>query len=751
MKQEGSSWRCCARTILLVMGVLVAARIISGLLITTVLRVPPGWNQVLLEAACLAALAAPYLCWRSRGERCRLESAETEVRCQAQSQAALYDIAHISFGDLAREDFLGRVIDRLLGVEWLGLEPRAAIFLADREQRSLALRAYRGYEQAQDLCTQIAFGECFCGRAAAGRKVESGGCEDADHARRCPRAGAHCHCAIPIFTGELCLGVLQVQWKPGRFRNGREVQFLQAAAGLIAGILARRAAEEDRRRLATAIEQASESVIITDPRGTIQYVNPGFTRLSGYSRAESLGQTPRLLRSGRHGPELYEALWRTIGGGSIWEGRLTDKKKDGTLFESDLSITPVKDLGGRIINFVAVSRDITALSAMEDQVRRAQKMQAVGLLAGGIAHDFNNVLTTIVGYNYFILEGLETGHPLRSFSLEIRRSAELAGSLTHQLLALGRHQVLQPQVMDANSVILSLGRMLKRLVGENIEVELDTHPALWPVKMDSGQLEQVVLNLVINARDAMPNGGRLVLATRNLTAHDDHRTDPAIVLPPGQYVCLEVSDTGSGIDESVRAHLFEPFFTTKGPGRGTGLGLATIMGIVKQYGGHIAVQSARGRGTAFRIYLSRVAGGVQAMVPGTASKAAKGGHETVLIVEDNDALRAIIRKALREKGYRVFSARNSQDALALCGRLKERIDLLLADVVLPDLDGPELAKRLLEQRSGLKVAFMSGYPAGMASQLVQLQDAAHIDKPFSPEQLLGFVRRALDAAQIEMI
>ncbi len=751
MRQEGTSWCRCARTASLFVGILVAAHLLSGILVTTVLRVPSGWGEALLEAACLAVLAAPYLCWRSRGERCRRESAETEVRHQAQSQAALYDIAHISFGDLAREDFLGKVLDRLLGVEWLDLEPRAAIFLADREQRFLSLRAYRGYERAQDLCTQIAFGECFCGRAAAGLKVEAGGSADADHMHRCPCAGSHSHYSIPIFTGERCLGVLQVQPKPDRARDGSEVRFLQAAAGLVAGILARRAAEEDRRRLATAIEQASESVIITDPRGVIQYVNPGFTRLSGYSREESLGQTPRLLRSGRHGPEFYEALWRTISSGSLWEGRLTDKKKDGTLFESDLTITPVKDLDGRIINYVAVSRDITALSAMEEQVRRAQKMQAVGLLAGGIAHDFNNVLTTIVGYNYFILEGLETGHPLRSFSLEIRRSAELAGSLTHQLLALGRHQVLQPQVMDANSVILSLGRMLRRLVGENIEVELDTHPALWPIRMDSGQLEQVVLNLVINARDAMPNGGHLSLATKNITAHEDHRCDPAIVLPPGQYVCLAVSDTGSGIDDSVRAHLFEPFFTTKGPGRGTGLGLATIMGIVKQYGGHIAVQSARGRGTAFRVYLPRVAGGVQAMVPGTVSKAAKGGHETILIVEDNDALRAIIRKALREKGYRVFSARSSQDALALCGRLKERIDLLLADVVLPDLDGPELAKRLLEHRPGLKVAFMSGYPAGMAGQISQLQDAAHIDKPFSPEQLLGFVRRALDAAQIEMI
>jgi CheY-like chemotaxis protein len=318
------------------------------------------------------------------------------------------------------------------------------------------------------------------------------------------------------------------------------------------------------------------------------------------------------------------------------------------------------------------------------------------------------------------------------------------------LLALGRHQLVQPRVMDPNSVIMSLAKMLRRLVGEDIDVEMNAHPALWPVQMDGGQLEQVVLNLVVNARDAMPKGGKLTLTTRNLTARKDRSPDPAVSLSPGQYVCLEISDTGMGMDETTRARIFEPFFTTKEPGRGTGLGLATVMGIVKQYRGQISVQSAPGQGSTFRIYIPRAEGGVEALLPGDIPKSSKGGHETILVVEDNDALRAIVKKALREKGYRIFSSRNSEDALAMCGRLKECIDLLLTDVVLPDVEGPELAKRLLESRPALRVIFMSGYPGGALGQLFLSRDTVHIEKPFSPEQLLATVRRTLDAAQVEM-
>ena len=736
--------------LLRIIGVICLAELGTGFILDRLLHMPPGWGRLLLAVAIGTACASPYLCAINRAEFRRRMEAEDEVRRHAESQAALYKIARLSFMDMPLEDILGAVLDCLISVRWLGLEPYGAVFLTDDRDRHLALRAYRGDDPGQDACTRVAFGQCICGRAAEKGNVEFGSSEDAEHRHRQPGVGAHCHYAVPIMMGERCLGVAQLQMRAGQARSERAVQFLKAAGDLVAVILARRNAEGELHRLDTAIEQAAEAVIITDPDGSIRYVNPAFTRLTGYSREEALGQTPRLLKSGRHGSELYATLWRTITSGNVWDGRLTDKRKDGAFYEADITITPVKDDSGGIINFVEVCRDVTVVTALEEKLRHSQKMEAVGLLAGGIAHDFNNVLTTIVGYNYFILEGLEAGSPLRTFSLEIRRSAEVAGSLTHQLLALGRHQIVQPRVMDPNSVIMALAKMLQRLVGEDIEVELKAHPALWPVKMDSGQLEQVVLNLVINARDAMPKGGRIVLATKNLTARKDHSPDSVLSLPPGHYFCLEIRDTGLGMDEATRARIFEPFFTTKEPGRGTGLGLSTVMGITKQYRGHISVESAPGKGSTFRVYIPRADGGVEALLPGAVSKTSKGGHETILVVDDNDALRAIIKKALREKGYRVFSARSSEEALSQCRRLKERIDLLLSDVVLPDFSGPELAKRLLESRPGLRVVFMSGYPGGAVGNITQAQDTFHIEKPFSPEQMLATVRRALDASQVEM-
>jgi PAS domain S-box-containing protein len=736
--------------VLRIIGVICLAEFVAGVIVDRLLIAPPGWRRALLDVIFVAACAGPYLCVLSRAELRRRMAAEGEVQRQAQSQAALYKIARLSFMDMSLEDVLGGVLDCLFSVNWLGLDQHGAVFLAEAKDHHLYLRAYRGDDPDLDACTRVFFGQCICGRAAEKGNVEFGSSQDAEHQRRFPGASAHCHYAVPIMLGERCLGVLQLQLRAAAARDERAEEFLETAGDLAALILARKNAESELDRLATAIEQVSEAVFITDPDGSIRYVNPAFTALTGYCREDVIGKNPRILKSGRHGPELYEVMWRTISTGRVWDGRLTDKRKDGVLYEADITVTPIKDDSGRIINFAAVCRDVTAVAALEEKLRRSQKMEAVGLLAGGIAHDFNNVLTTIVGYNYFILEGLETGNSLRPYSLEIKRSAELAGSLTHQLLALGSHQVVQPRVMDANSVILSMTKMLRRLVGEDIDVELSAHSALWAVKMDSGQLEQVVLNLAVNARDAMPKGGRLNLSTKNISARKDRSPDPLISLPAGQYVCLEISDSGMGMDEATRARIFEPFFTTKEPGRGTGLGLSTVMGIVKQYRGHISVQSEPGQGSTFRVYIPRAEGGVEAMLPGDIPKSTKGGEETILVVEDNDALRDIIKKALREKGYRVFSARSAEEALAKCCKLKERIDLLLTDVVLPDVEGPELAKRLLESRPALRVVIMSGYPGGAFAKFSAGRDTFHIEKPFSPEQLLATVRRSLDAAQVEM-
>jgi nitrogen-specific signal transduction histidine kinase/ActR/RegA family two-component response regulator len=380
------------------------------------------------------------------------------------------------------------------------------------------------------------------------------------------------------------------------------------------------------------------------------------------------------------------------------------------------------------------------------QFLQAQKMEAVGLLAAGIAHDFNNALTAIIGYNYFLLEGLGKDHPLHECCLEIRRVAEMTAALNHQLLAVGRVPGGQARVLDPNSAVIAMAKMLRRLVGENIKLNVKTDPALWPVKMDNGHMEQIVLNLAVNGRDAMPKGGELFISTKNVTVGQGRGPDRRIGLPPGPYVCLEVRDTGIGMDAAVQERIFEPFFTTKEPGRGTGLGLSTVQSIVKLYQGHISVESEPGRGSTFRVHLPRAEGGAKALLPGVAGKAGKGAGETILVVEDNDSLRDIIKKALSRNGYRVFATANGDSALELCLKIREKLDLLLLDMILPDCDGADLAKRLSEIRPGLKTVCMSGYPGSAPGHVNGLAVGGFLEKPFSPEQLLKAVRRALDAA-----
>jgi signal transduction histidine kinase len=394
------------------------------------------------------------------------------------------------------------------------------------------------------------------------------------------------------------------------------------------------------------------------------------------------------------------------------------------------------------------------LSLQEDKIQltaqflQAQKMEAVGLLAAGIAHDFNNVLTAIIGYNYFLLEGLGKGHPLHECCLEIQRVAETAAAFNHQLLALGRIEGGQARVLEPNSAILTMAKMLRRIVGDNIKLEVKTDPALWPVKMDNGHVEQIVLNLAVNGRDAMPKGGELFLSTKNVMAGPERGPDRRISPPPGAYVCLEIRDTGIGMDAAVQERIFEPFFTTKEPGRGTGLGLSTVRSIVKLYQGHIEVESEPGRGSTFRVYLPRAEGAAQVLPPASAGTAGKGAGETILVVEDHDPLRDIIQKALSREGYQVFAAANGDAALELCRKIRGGPDLLLLDMVLPDCDGTDLAQRLSGIRPDLKTVCMSGYPEGGPGHVCGLAAGGFIEKPFSPEQLIQTVRRALGAARV---
>jgi PAS domain S-box-containing protein len=368
----------------------------------------------------------------------------------------------------------------------------------------------------------------------------------------------------------------------------------------------RRLAEKARDLLAAAIDQTAEAIIITDPAGVIRYVNPAFQRITGYSEEEVVGESTQFLKSGKRPPEFFREMWSTILRGEVWTGSFENRRKDGTVYEEEAVISPVRDGAGQIVNFVAVKRDVTRERRMEERLRQAQKMEAVGRMAGGVAHDFNNLLTAITGYSDLLLRRMDENSPMRRDVLQIHQAGERASSLTRQLLAVSRSQILHPKLLDLNAEIARMEPALRGAIGLEVQLSVVPAPDLWRTKLDPGQVEQVLLNLAVNAREAMPQGGRLTIETANVAGEAESDRVPVPPDAAGRRVLLAMSDTGRGMDEETIKRIFDPFFTTKNKGEGPGLGLSTAYGIVSQSGGHFAVSSELGRGTTFRIYLPAV-------------------------------------------------------------------------------------------------------------------------------------------------
>ncbi len=508
-------------------------------------------------------------------------------------------------------------------------------------------------------------------------------------------------------------------------------------------ITEKRKGEAHLRDLSRAVEQSPASVIITDVDGCIEYVNPRFTQLTGYTLDEVSGQNPRILQSGLTPREQYAELWQRILSGEVWEGEFQNRKKDGTLYLERVSISPVLDDAGVVRHFVAVKEDITEKRALEQKLLQSQKMEAIGLLTGGIAHDFNNLLTVVNGYAELLESHPDAGPKARACATSIRQAGERAATLTRQLLQFSRRHSGDPTVLDLHQTVAELEHFYRRVLPANIDLVIAPSTNGTLVQADPSQLQQVLMNLVVNARDAMPSGGTLRIdVARVEIAQPAHLELPGP--PRTHFIRLSLSDTGEGMTQEVQKHLFEPFFTTKPMGQGTGLGLSTVYGIVRQSNGWIEVRSAPGEGATFHIYLPEAQIAATAEPEPAEAGDIRTGEETILLVEDYAEVRVFTAELLSTLGYEVFQAANGEEALAVAAAHPGEIDLLLTDVMLPGLNGPEIAEKLTAQWPGLPVIFASGYAGELGDGNPALPpNATLIGKPFSTDTLAATIRTVL--------
>jgi signal transduction histidine kinase/DNA-binding response OmpR family regulator len=534
----------------------------------------------------------------------------------------------------------------------------------------------------------------------------------------------------------------------------------------------RRKAQQESAQLADIVQSSDDAIISMTLDGNILTWNRSAERIFGYppediqgrpasqlfdpEGAEALRGALEALVQATLDPKTFSSKGEALRGALealVQEHSITRyetlgiTRGDGTI-EMAVTISPILRADGGLSGASAIVRDVTSKKRLQRQLLVAQKMEAIGRLSAGIAHDFNNLLTVILGYSALILGGPKEHNPDYAEILEIHKAAEQAAALTHQLLAFSSRQVTQPRVLDLNAIVADMDRMLRRVIGEDIDLVTVSDSSLGSIRADSGQMEQIVMNLAVNARDAMPEGGKLTLQTANLYL-DETLSVRHTVVPPGEYVVLSMTDTGIGMDAATQDRIFEPFFTTKEPGRGTGLGLSTIYGIVEQGGGAIAVYSEPGHGTTFRIFLRRVWDAVPTIPILPLLTAPARGSETILVVEDEDGVRALILAVLNKAGYKILQARNGGEALLICEQHPKKISLMISDITMPGMTGIELARRFQTIRPDMKVLYISGYAEkAVIHQRVLDADLPFLEKPFPPQVLARKVREVLDGPEL---
>jgi PAS domain S-box-containing protein len=514
-----------------------------------------------------------------------------------------------------------------------------------------------------------------------------------------------------------------------------------------AGDLVPHKSETMLRKLSGAAEQSGELVVIVDRSRVMECINPAFETLTGYSPTEAVGRSLEILKPEQAGDEPYEEMWNTVVAGKVFRGIVTTRKKNGQPFTMEAVLSPGRDAEGTVTHFIYTGRDLSDQRRMQSELQQSQKMDAVGRLAGGVAHDFNNLLLVISAYAELMLDSLAEADPLRRNVNEIMTASRRAADLTRQLLAFGRKQVQSLQVLDLNTAIGEIVTMLPRLISEDIQLVFLPGQDLGKVRADPIQIEQIVMNLATNARDAMPRGGKLTIETATVQV-DELYVQRHSIVPAGEYVLLAVTDSGEGIAAEHLPHIFEPFYTTKEAGKGTGLGLATVYGIVKQNSGFVWVYSEPGLGTTFKIYLPRVpANNSEAWIP-KAEEDSRGGSETLLLVEDETAVRESTRQFLTRRGYTVLEASDGEDAHRTSREHRGPIHLMISDVVMPKMGGPQLAEQLACERPNMKVLFVSGYAENTVLQHGHIDITSRfLQKPFSLKTLARKVRDVLEASE----
>ncbi len=538
---------------------------------------------------------------------------------------------------------------------------------------------------------------------------------------------------------------MDLVFSPLRDKSGKVNAVLESARNVTRLIQT----QEHLRKLSTAMEQSPVMVMITDVNGIIEFVNPKFCEITGYSAEEVIGKTPRILRSEQHDEAFYREMWNTILDGNVWRGQICNKKKNGELFWEEATIGPIKDEDGKITHFVSVKLDITEKKRLEEQLAQSHKLEGIGQLAGGIAHDFNNILTAIKGYAELAkLRISKEERAYRDITL-ILESAKRAERLVQQLLTFSRKQIIQPKILDVNESIKGLYKLLNRMIGEDIEIKMSLAPNIAPIKADPVQLEQILINLFVNARDAINQktdraSEKLIeIETRQIYV-DQLLARRHMGLQQGNYVVISVTDNGIGMDQKTMKRIFEPFFTTKEVGKGTGLGLSTVYGIIQQNKGSITVYSEPGKGTTFKIFWP-VVEEYQTVVDNNGENGElTGGNETILVVEDDEKVRNIAKEILTQFGYQVIEAANGLQAYNLIKKKKVKIDLLLTDLIMPKMNGRELAEKLQPLYPDLKIIYCSGYTDGQITNELGADHINFLSKPFSTEGLLRKVREVLD-------